>query len=111
MRGSQRTPVSILLNVDQHAARWTLGKNALIGDEIGVLGSYGSGDDFAEGAQLLVGIDGLDRYIDVDSRGARSLQEVRQPQFFQLFVKRFGDSDADGEFRAIGRVEVEQQGM
>src|SRR5258708_30195503 len=107
--GSQRTPVSILLHVNQHAAWRTLGNDALLGHQTRVFGSHGARDDLAEGTQLLVCVHRLDRYIDVDSRGARSLQEVRQLQFFQLFMQRSSDGDDDGKFRAIRWIQIEEE--
>ena len=62
--------MSILLHVDQHAACRTLRDDTFVGNKIRVLNSHRARDDLTEGAQLVVSVDRLDRYIDVDSRGA-----------------------------------------
>jgi len=42
---------------------------------------------------VVLGVDRLDGYKDVDSRCPRSLQEARQAQFFQLFMESSSDGD------------------
>ena len=72
VRGGERAAFGVLRDVDEDAAGRTLCDDALARDEIGMLRRYATGDDFREGAELLVGINGFDGNEDVESGGAGS---------------------------------------
>lgn len=107
--GRERAAMRVLLHVDENAARGTFGDDALVGDEIRMLGGYGARNDFAEGAKLLVGVNGFDGNVDVEAGGAGCLQKMLQAEGLQLFVESFGDGDDDGKIGAIGGIEVEEK--
>ena len=67
-----------MCDVNQDAARGTLGDDAFAGDKIRVLGGDAAGDDFREGAELFVGVNGFDGNEDVESGGAGGFQETSQ---------------------------------
>src|SRR5579859_2545998 len=109
VRSSERAAFGILRNVNEDATRGTFCDDAFAGDEIRILGSDAARDDFREGAQLFVGINGLDGNKDVESGGAGSFQKVFELERFEFFVERFGDRDDDTEFGAVGWIEVEEE--
>src|SRR5438445_1655717 len=74
-----------------------------------MFGGYRASDDFREGAQLLVGVHGFDRYVNVNPRCAGSFQEAGHAQCFQLFMKRSSDRDGNGEMGALGRIKIEKE--
>src|SRR2546429_4326115 len=74
-----------------------------------MFGGYGASDDLGEGSQLFVRIDALDGDVQMDSCGTRSFQEAHQAQCLQLFMESSSDRDYDGEIRALGRIEVEEE--
>jgi len=59
-----------LRDVDEDATGGTFCDDALAGNEIRMLGGGTTGDDFREGAQLFVGVNGFDGNKDVESGGA-----------------------------------------
>ena len=97
------------MHVDEDAAGGAFGDDAFVGDEIDVLGTDEAGDDFGEGAKLFVGVAGFDGNVEMNAGGAGSFEEGFELQLFELFQKRAGDGDADGEFGAIGRIEIEEE--
>src|SRR5262249_11881473 len=79
------------------------------GDKVRMLRGDATGDDFRESAELLVGIDGLDGNEDVETGGAGSFQKTLELQSLKFVVKRLGNGNDDGEFGAIGRIEIEEE--
>jgi len=65
--GGERTALGVLRDVNQDAARGTFRDGAFAGDEIRMLGGDAAGDDFREGAQLFVGVNGFDGNEDVET--------------------------------------------
>src|SRR5258707_4307882 len=74
-----------------------------------MLSSYGTRHDFSDRSQLLVGVNGLDRDVDVEARRTGSFQKICETQFFQLFVESFGDCYDHRNLSAVGGVEVEKE--
>src|SRR5215469_7013058 len=109
IRGGQRSSMGILLDVDQHAAGGTLRDGSFAGHEIWVLRGNGPRHNLAEGPQLLVGVDGLDRDVQMHSCGAGSLQKTRQAERLQFFLERSSDGYHHREFCTIGRIEIEEK--
>ena len=107
--GGQGTALRVLRDVDQDAAGRTFCDDAFTGDEIRVFGGYTAGDDFREGAQLFVGVNGFDGNKDVETGGAGSFEKTFELERFEPFMQRFGDGDDDVELGAIGGIEVEEK--
>jgi len=101
--------MGVLVDVDEDAASGTFGDGAFVRNQIGMLGSDHAGYDLGEGAELLVGINGLDRKIKVHAGGAGSLEKDTELELREFFVESFSDLDDDGEVRAVGGVEVEKE--
>ena len=68
--GGERAPLSILVDVDEHAAARALGDGAFERDVFRQFARDQMRDHVAEGAQLLVGVDALDGDVDVQARRA-----------------------------------------
>src|SRR5207245_3322327 len=79
--------VGILLHVDQHAARWPLRDDAFVGHQIRMLGSHRSRNNFAEGAQLLISIDGLHGDEDVHSGAPGVFRKLAKRNSFNFSLK------------------------
>src|SRR6266478_9691847 len=99
----------VLLDVDENATDRAARDGAFVGYQARMFGGYRASDDFREGAQLLVGVHGFDRYVNVNPRCAGSFQEAGHAQFFQLFVKSSSDRDSNGEIGALGRIKIEKE--
>jgi len=107
--GGEGPAVGVLVDIDENAARRTLGDGALVGDEVGIFGADHAGNDFGEGAELLIGVNGLDGQIEVHAGGTGRFQEDIEFQLAKLFMEGFGDGDDNGEFCVVGGIEIEEE--
>ena len=94
--GSGQWPaVRVLLDVNQDAARGAFSDNPFVGYKIRMFAGDGARDDFAESAQLLVGVDGFDRNINVNSGGAGSFQKAGNFELLPAFREEPSNGYAD----------------
>src|SRR5258705_5260561 len=101
--------MNVLMDVDENATDRAARDGPFVSYQAGMFGGYCAGDDFRKGAQLLVGVHGFDRYVNVNPGRAGSFQEAGHAQFFQLFIKSSSDRDGNGEIGALGRIKIEKE--